>query len=359
MRIFCTLSDDSTEYCFILQCDANGEVIPRNIELAFPKLTTIHVQQPFHWVEHDVFRLISLCPNLETVSGLCWLSNFARCQSTRLHVFTGICVLPKERDFEIIKLLAEADSKVKDLQIFDSEKGSITRAWHPLLLKIFKRNTFQLTHLSICAYVLLQLRRKNFRLEVLEQLTLFFPDHSTLDEVRSAIEGLSLQVSCPRLKSMKLNFTEDCSHKTPTSLFANSVDFVPINSVREITTEMAICTPAVIGACICAFPQLSSFGFEAIRCARICEASNDDHFFEVHKIWTEIPTLERLSICVGGTQITPPNFSLDALFCGLNNDETEYIRTCGKEDNHDLTQFQYCPARPSILWAKSKILNYF
>ena len=334
-------------------------MIPRNTELTFPKLTTIQIQQPFNWVEHDVFRLISLCPNLGTVSGLCWLSDFARSQSTRLDVFTGICVLPKERDYQIIKLLAEGNSKVKELQIFDSKEGSITRAWHPVLLKIFKRNTFQLTHLSICAYVLLKLRRKNFRLEVLDHLTLFFPDHSTLDEVRHTIAGLRLEVSCPRLKSMQLNFTEDCSHKTPTSLFASSADFVPINSVREITTEMAICTPAVISACIHTFPLLSSFAFEAIRCADICEAFDDDHFFDVHKIWTEIPTLERLCICVCGTQITPPNFSLDALFCGMNNDETSYIRKRRNEGNLDLTAFQYCPARPSILWAKSKILKHF
>ena len=334
-------------------------MIPPNTKLAFPKLTAIHVQQPFTSVESDVFRLISVCPNLETVSGLCWLSDFARSPSTRIDVFTGICVLPMENNYELLKLLGEADSRVTELQIFDSKKTFITRAWHPVLLKMFQRCTFQITSLSICAYILLKLRRKNFRLEALDHLTLFFSEHSTLDEVRHAIAGLKLQASCPRLKSMQFTFTEDCGHKIPASLFASAADFVPVNSVREITTEMAICTPAVISACIHAFPLLSSFAFEAITCADICEAFNDDHFFDVHKIWTEVPTLERLSICACGTQITPPNFSLDALFCGLNNDETRYIRKRRSEDNLDLTVFQYCPARPSLLWAKSKILQHF
>ena len=221
--------------------------------------------------------------------------------------------------------------------------------WHPLLLKLFKRNTFQLTHLSICAYVLLKLSRKKFSLEVLDHLTLFFPEHSTVDEVTHTVARLRLQVSCPHLKSIELNFTEDWSHKTPTSLFASSVDFVPINSVREITTEMAISTPAVICACIHAFPLLSSFAFEAIRCAEICEAFDDDHCFEVHKIWTERPTLKRLKTCLCATQITPQHFSLDALFCGLNTDETSCSRKRRNEGNLDLTAFQCCPARPSIL----------
>ena len=86
-----------------MECDADGEVIHSNTKLAFSKLTAIHVQQPFDSVESDVFRLIFLSPNLELVSGICWLSDVARNQSTLLDVFNGIRILPRENNYEVLK----------------------------------------------------------------------------------------------------------------------------------------------------------------------------------------------------------------------------------------------------------------
>ena len=81
---------------------------------------------------------------------------------------------------------------------------------------------------------------------------------------------------------------------------------------------------------------------------------SDEHFYGVYKIWTEIATLEKLKICLSDPDRAPKGVCMDALFCGISTGEVVRIkRVCAREEV-DLKKRQYCPLRPSLLYAKSK-----
>ena len=127
-----------------------------------------------------------------------------------------------------------------------------------------------------------------------------------------------------------------------------------VSSVKEVTFKEAVCTVGVMEACISAYPQLTTFAYENLRCTKICVDQSNEHFYEVHKIWTEISTLEKLKISLGTAYRAPKGVCMDALFCGISTGEVVRIkRICAKEEM-DLKKRQYCPLRPSLLYAKSK-----
>ena len=306
---------------------------------------------------NDAFKLMRLAPKLEAVNGLIHIMDIKRDKCSRLDVITAINIVSYESVGEIFRSFVRAEPKLVELQISDSSKRLIPVRWSKPLLQLFQRCAFTLKRLSICAIKFYHLRRKeNFVLQALEFLELYFPLDSTVEEFTKIIASLNLQSSCPALTSVRISFEDDyCIHDMPSRLLSEDQPmFVPVSSVKEITFVEAVCTAGVMEACISAFPQLTSFAYENLRCTEICVDQSDEHFFAVYKIWTEVSTLEKLKVCLGGAYRAPKWTCMDALFCGISTGEVVRIkRICAREEI-DLKKRQYCPLRPSLLYAKSK-----
>ena len=298
-----------------------------------------------------------LAPNLQAVNGLFPLHDIKVDKCSRPELLTGVRIVPYQDLGGLFKWFVQAEPKLVELQISDSEDRLIPLRWSRPLLILFRRCAFTLKRLSICAIKFVQLQRKeNFALNALSFLELFFPEDLTVAEYANVLASLNLQTSCPALTSIKLSFEDDyCFHDTPSSLLSgDQLACTPVPSVQEITLVEAICTVGVMEICISAFPQLNSFAYENLRCTEICVDQSDEHFYEVYRIWTEISMLEKLKICLSTAERAPKGVCMDALFCGISTGEVVRIkRICAREDM-DLKKRQYCALRPSLLYAKSK-----
>ena len=307
-----------------------------------------------------MFRLIPLAPKLQAVDGMCFLSN-VREKSIRPNLITGICILPIDKEYEALDALARGQPKLKNLKIMDCTLKSkvIPPLWTPLLLELFQKCSRTLVEISICSLKLLELRTTNYGLDELEVLNLYFPEYSYPEEFRNILASLRLQEFCPRLSSLRLDFGEECIHELPTSLSIDGSALAPVESVREVTTRMAVCLPAVVETCTTTFPYLCCFAFQVLPCADTCEHTDKEHWYDVYKIWTEIPTLQELRLGLPGTDATSGDFSIDALLCGLRNEEARRLKSLYNNNPLELANFQFCPSRPSLVYAKSKSLVYF
>ena len=176
---------------------------------------------------------------------------------------------------------------------------------------------------------------------------------------------LNLDDVCPSLVSLHFTWSfKYFTQETPFTLPEQSTSSVALNSVQELTTYGANCNVATVEACILSFPKLLSFGFEMTECAEYCIGTDSEHIFDIYKIWTEIPTLQRLTVRLVCSELSAPCFVLDALFCGMHMEEAEdlveawdptrYREDEESWDGFDPKRFQYCPIRPTVLYAKSK-----
>ena len=327
--------------------------------MEFPKLRTIELQPSLSLWPPDVYNLISVAPNLRTVTGTCWLDDAERNNCKRLDVFTHITVMPYEELDEAFELLAFSRPKLNGLRIFDTDDSVFPRSWSPLLRQLIKQCAFTLQRMSLCATEFLDLKKEQLVLHALEFLELFLPDDSTIEEFHEILGALNLQALCPNVKSLRITLGQDhCIHEIPASLPVYSNHCAIFHSVRHFMTENPQCPVAVVEACLSSFPMLLSFGFELIACAEICEDMRIEHLFELHKIWTGIPTLEELKICLVSPKKSPEPHSLDALLCGLSVHEISSIKENYGPNKTSLQNFEYCALRPSVLYGKSKYYKF-
>lgn len=341
-----------------MQLKVEGQSLLGNESVTYPKLRVLNVQPRYNLWPYDMFELIRQAPNLTAVEGAAWLSDIERLSCTRLEVFKKLNLLPFEDVFETFKLLVIAKPKLTALRISDTDERTMPSSWFPHLLKLLQQCQLTLQHLSVCAADFLKMINEPFVLQALNYLELFLPEELTIEGFRRIVQNLNLNVSCPHVQTLRFTLSEDfCIHEMTASPFCHSSISLPVHSLREVMVQNPLCTVAVVEECILSFPKLRKFGFEIIACAEVCENFELEHFFEIHKIWTELMTLEELKICLVHPQGSPGPHALDALLCGISMDEASDIYSSSVRGQLDLKKLQFCPTRPSLSNAKSKPLH--
>ena len=343
-----------------LQVEYQGEsILPANQTVVFPQLRTLKFERSLSLWSENLLDLINAAPNLATVTGFCWIHEAEWENCKRLDVLTQMIVVPLKGTFEAFKSLVRAKPKLSMLQLLDSRERLMPQRWSPFLLELFEQCTFTLEKLSLCGMKFLEIQDKLAVLHRLNYLELFFAYESILGEFHSVVSRLNLQGLCPNVKSLRLRFGDSfCYHEVPPALSAYSPTCIPVHSVQEFVSKNPACPVSVVEACILSFPKLLTFGFELLACADICEELDLEHILNVYRIWTELPALEELKIGLVSPKESPQPHTLDALFCGISTDEVVAIIEADEEGLLDLNRFQFCPKRPSLLHAKSKLFVF-
>lgn len=328
--------------------------------VSLPKLERITIHPRYIDALLELHFLIGMAPNLKTVNGLPTLFGLKTYESVRLDVLTEICIMPLGNVGDPFEALVQAKPKLLELQIYDKYREEfVPKSWFDHPWTLLNQCAQTLKRLSICAIKFAKLQRKgNFRLEALESLTLFLPRYAeSVGEIEDAAANLNLNLCCPALTSLRFSIEEDyCYHKVPYSFRGMYDEYnprSPVQSVREITLKSTNCTPAIMNTCISMFPMITSFAYEHVNCYG-CLRPDWDHFDEMHRIWIEIPTLEKLKIGLVEPSCTPRT-TMDSLFCGISFDEAIEIKEqLDRGELVNLETFSYCPERPSLLYAQSK-----
>ena len=331
--------------------------------IAFPKLKAIKLQPPSTIVPQDVFDLVRIAPNLKTVEGKCCLEDIEEHGCPRLEVFTMVDIIAFEESESTLQSLVHAKPKLVALGLCDTDGEAIPSSWSTHILQLFRVCALTLKRVSICAIEMMVLNEvERLTLGSLDFLELFFPEDSTTAEIHDILAGLRLHDSCPSLHSVRLAFGDDCLHDVNPHIFAKPPANNPYWSVLEVLIQEASCAPSVAKSCISYFPTMSKFGFELLACADLCEISGQEHFFELHKLWTEVTTLEELKVCLVGPRNSAAPYSLDALFCGISTDEVHFLVKLneGGIGNHEFKRqtWEFCPIRPSLLYAQRKLSTF-
>ena len=69
----------------------------------------------------------------------------------------------------------------------------------------------------------------------------------------------------------------------------------------------------------------------------------------------DILILGRLKICVVDIDVSPPNYTLDALFCGISSTEAREVKQNHRRGRLELGNFLYCPVSDPFPTLKVKI----
>ena len=325
--------------------------------VTLPKLKVLEVKPQLSFWPHDMLQIVRMAPRLNAVKGEAYLYDMQLFECERLDVFTNVHIVPFWEVDKTFELLVRAQPNLTVLQIHDNvEERIIPKSWLPHLLKLLQQCSLTLQHLSVCAVYFLRLQKEALVLEKLNFLELFLSEDSNIEDFRRVISQLNLQASCPNARTLRFTVGERyCIHEM-LSLASQPAVWGPIHSVREVITENSACAVAVVEECLSSFPMLLTFGFEMLACAEICENMDLEHWFEVYRIWTELPTLEELRICLVSPKYSPEPHSLDALFCGISVDEAAAIKNSDGIGQNHLMNFQFCPIRPTLLYAPSKLI---
>ena len=200
-------------------------------------------------------------------------------------------------------------------------------------------------------------------LHTLDFLEVFLPEESTIEDFRAILRELNLRTLCPNVKSLQITLGHDyCIHEMTASLSTHNYHCDPVHSVRDVITENPQCPVAVVEGCTSSFPMLLSFGFEMIACSEIFDDMSIEPFFQVHRVWMEIPALEEIKKRLVSRKYAPEPRSLDVLLCGLSIDEIGSIIENYGPNKEILENFEFCPLRPyscvpKVSNAKSKFCS--
>ena len=146
-----------------------------------------------------------LATNLKAVNGLFHLCNMEVQKCSRFDVMTAMDVAPYPGVGDIFKSFVRAEPKLVELQISDLGHRLVPLRWSRFILLLFQRCSCSLKRLSICAIKFYDLQRKrNFTLEALDFLELYFPLDSTVEEFTKIMASLNLHISCPSLRELPL-----------------------------------------------------------------------------------------------------------------------------------------------------------
>ena len=275
----------------MLQLKVQDQSLLGNNNVTYPKLRVLNVQPLFNLWPYDMFDLIRWAPNLTAVEGAAWLNDMERLSCDRLEVFGKVNLLPYEDVDETFKSLVFANPKLTALRISDTDESTMPPSWFPYLLQLLQQCELTLQHFSVCAADFLKIQNDSFFLRALICAELFLPDESTIEDFRNIVRVLNLHESCPNLRTLRFTLSEDfCIHEISSDLFDHSCLSVPVHSVQEVIVQNPLCNVAVVEECIFSFPNLRKFGFEMMACAEACVNFELEHFFQIHKIWTDTDT---------------------------------------------------------------------
>ena len=323
--------------------------------VTFPNLRVLEVEPRFIAPWSDALKVISCAPSLQSVIGLSDINDLEKLTEQQLRTFTGIYCLPfAELDDTFVKLV-NAKPKLTELNISDLPDRVLPQLWSRNLVILLKQCSPTLQNLTVCALELLNYKRSSvLALVKVRFLELFFPEQAETWECTCVITLLCLDELCPKLRSIRLNFSDNCYHNMSSTRIGRLPSSANVLNVRDVILEDPPCTLDILRFCISKFSMLTSVGLECLDCTELCAGSNADHMYEVCKIFTDIPQLKELKLCLVEAERTAETFLLDALLCGLTWEEVDHLKLRSRSDEIALAGLQYCARRPSVHHAESK-----
>ena len=321
--------------------------------MSFPKLRTVQMKSE-HWIPiDDASKLLQNAPRLDRIIGLANLLDLEEVEPRHFKKFTQLTCLPFSDLTSTLVRVVQAEPLLTVLEFHDLETTAFEITWLPHLQALLRRSSPILRKLSVCATQLAKSMPIDLILTKLESLELCLPSWTNFEEFEHVIAVLGLHVHFPGLRTVRLDFDWKCYH----AIELNPVEaeaVVPMVGVTEVLLAQPPCAATITEKCLKCFPAFTSYGFEWLSCVEICDTNQTNHLYELHKIWTDMPALERLKVCVVAQENSPVQCTLDALFCGITREEGEVLRTGVGDDQIDLRGYQYCPMRPSLHYAKRK-----
>ena len=330
-------------------------LIAGDMELVFPKLRAITIAPEFETSIDDLMKLIPQAPNLQYIGGLITLDDVALLERKYYPLLTEVHCLATRTLNKTFKNLVAAQPRLHHLQIYDTDEDVVPAAWSRQLGELLCESAVTLKRLSICAIELLKLVLEvGLEFKSLVELELFLPEHATIKNSANALGVLNLPLKFPSMTSLRIKFGENCYHSIPRKRVSRIIANSEAKSVRKVTLEDPPCNADAIRTCAKTFPLLQSFGFELLACVELCQNKSEYHKHDISVIWTELPMLECLNICLKGSDVGPDDFTLDELFCGISNEECDWLRMENSAGRLRVSDLQLCPLYPSMPYASSK-----
>ena len=268
-------------------------------------------------------------------------------------------------DNETLWKFVRSGAQLQFLNVFDNiddESAPFPSSWFDPLAHILRNSRYTLNKLYFCASELM----KFLRLEGFSDSTdkfMYFTNVKTLqlsmpqvdDPIveRSILRRLSIGANFPKLQQLEVDFG-GCSHELEGEEYEWDFEDCPPSNLRiALHTDTHWCDKESLEYFVNTFPLLTS-----LHVGTFTFFYDDEHAYSFSDVFSSFIHLKQLHLELNYRYNNLPNFSLDAIFCGINFEEVDRLRSDFKKNGMEPGRMEIVPVRPGITSALSKYLRH-
>ena len=336
----------------------------------FPKLKSIEFLIQFHLADSYFYSfLLELAPNITEIKGQpVNLGSVKFWNERSMQLLKSLCLEPfgpelggtSSLDYDTLKKLIRSEARLRHLIINDDNIISgapFPSSWFDPLAEILRNSRHTLNELYFCGSELMKFVQlegfsvsadKSMYFPNMKILRLCMPDIDDPMVERSILRRLSIGANFPKLQQLHIEFGGCCHELEGDEYEWDQEDCPPSNLGITLRTTTHWCNEEPLEYFVKTFPLLTT-----LHVGINIFFFDDEHAYSFSEVFSSFQHLKQLSLEFDCREYDMPHFSLDAIFCGINFEEAEKLRSDSEKNGLELGRMQIVQARPGLTSASS------